>query len=84
MKLLEERSKNVEKTLDIVLDNYLLRKSRFAEFSNTLKEFRDSKIRYLSAIFTHLELKVKLSKTVGIENFPGESFETLAKKRDIQ
>lgn len=84
IKFLQERSKNIDKALDIIIDNYLLRKANFTDFSSILVEFRESKIDYIKALYNHLELKIELSKLLGLENFPGESFENLAKKRIIQ
>ncbi len=84
IKFLNERSKNIEKTLDIIIDNYLLKKAAFTAFSSILIEFKNAKIDYLNALYNHLELKIELSKLLGLENFPGESFENLGKKRIIQ
>lgn len=84
VKVLQVRSENIIKTFDMVLDNYIAKRTNFSEFQWALKELVNGRIELLLTKFKHLEVKLKLSDIIGIEDFPGENFEGLAIKREFE
>jgi hypothetical protein len=40
----------------------------------------ETEILFANTVFSHLAEKVELAKTIGLEDFPGENFESVAKK----
>lgn len=82
--ILKARKENIIKTFDMILDNYISRKTRFTNFNLALKELRDVKVKYLKTQLSHLEEKISLADVIGIEDFPGDNFENLAKKKEIE
>ena len=80
MSILEPRLKNARKTFDVAMDNYTKKKANFVDFLEALRDFTESEIAYASTKFEHLKTKVELASMAGVEDFPGERFETLALK----
>tara|TARA_R110002072_G_scaffold64203_2_gene159226 strand:- start:64372 stop:65766 length:1395 start_codon:yes stop_codon:yes gene_type:complete len=77
--ILEARNVTLQKTFDVVLENYLNKKTRYLDFENTLEDLIDSDIEFEKFRFLHVNEKVELAKEIGIEDFPGENFESLGK-----
>jgi len=82
IELLEVRTDNSRKTFDIVLENYSRKKSSFVNFLHALRDYNDSETDLIRAKFNHLNNKVLLATFSGIEDFPSERFEALAKKKE--
>jgi outer membrane protein TolC len=80
--ILEPRINNLQKTFDIILENYINSKSDFSNLHNTLKELSEIESFYEDTKFNQLKYKVLLAGLMGLDDFPGEKFEDLAKKDD--
>jgi outer membrane protein TolC len=79
--VLEASVPNMQKTYDVILDNYIAGKADYYDFSRALEELINAKISLIETKFYHLRDKVLLAKTIGLEDFPGENFEDLALKK---
>ena len=80
MVILEARLPSLQKTFDTILDNYLSGRARFYDFSMALSDLTTTKIFYEQIKLQHLREKLTLARLAGIEDFPGENFELLAKR----
>jgi len=78
--ILEARLPSLQKSFDTILDNYLSGKTKFYDFHLSLDELITTKILFEQTKFNHLSQKLILAKLAGIEDFPGENFELLAKR----
>ncbi len=78
--ILEARIPSLQKSFDTILDNYLAGKTKYYDFHLSLDELTTTKILYEQTKFNHLKEKLLLAKIAGIEDFPGENFEKLAKR----
>ncbi|MFT6070057.1 MAG: outer membrane protein TolC [Bacteriovoracaceae bacterium] len=78
--ILEARMANLQKSFDTVLENYINRKTIYENFHTALNEMTETEILYTNTLYNHLAEKVELAKSVGLEDFPGENFESVAKK----
>lgn len=76
--ILDARTSNLQKTFDVILENYINKKTRFLDFHDALTEMTDAEVLMENVKYLHLEQKVMLAKEVGIDEFPGESFESVA------
>lgn len=75
--ILEARSLNAIKQYDVILENYMNKKARFSDFQNALEEKNEARSLLSEVRFEHAKTKILLARTIGIEDFPGESFEKL-------
>jgi outer membrane protein TolC len=80
MLILEARVPNIQKTFDIILENYLNGKTKYYDFHIALLELTETKIALENTKLNHLKEKLTLAKLIGVEDFPGENFELLALK----
>lgn len=80
MLILEARIPSVQKTFDIVLENYLSGKAKFNDFHLALLDLSETKTYYENLKLSHLKAKISLAKLLGMEDFPGENFEHLAQR----
>ena len=78
MAILEARVPTLQKTFDIVLENYLAQKVKFNDYHIALKDLITTRLLFEETKFRHLKEKIILAKLAGIEDFPGENFEQLA------
>lgn len=78
--ILEARLPSLQKTFDTILDNYLGGRTKFYDFSMALDDLTTTKIFYEQVKLQHLREKLTLARLAGIEDFPGENFELLAKR----
>lgn len=76
--IFETRQETNLKAFDLALDNYLERKTAYINFQDTLLEMSNSEIEYARLLYLHAFEKVNLAQTVGLDEFPGETFEQLA------
>ena len=65
---------------DLILERYTAKKTPWINVSRALEEFAKSQIELDRLKFEHLEEKVDLASTIGVEDFPGDNFENLAKR----
>ena len=80
MLILDAKIPSMQKSFDIILDNYLNGKTKYNDFHIALDEISKTRI-YLETIkLNHLEKKLNLAKLIGLDDFPGENFEHLAIK----
>ena len=75
--ILKTQVENNNKTFDLTLDNYLDRKSSFLNYQTTLEMLVDSEIDHATVLYSHLVEKLELAEVIGLDEFPGESFEEL-------
>lgn len=83
IEVLNARVPNLERTFELILENYLQRRARFIDFSDALLEMIETKIQQHEIWYRHLESKIELAKLIGIEDFPGENFEQLASLKEL-
>jgi len=76
--ILEARLPSLQKTFDIVLENYLANKTKYLDLHSALADLVTTKILFEKTKLQHLQDKITLAKLAGIEDFPGENFEQLA------
>lgn len=70
-------TKNSRLTFDKTLDNYIGGKTTFPDIKLMLEQLTDSLIDFEDAKYQHLVYKLELAETMGVDDFPGESFEGL-------
>lgn len=78
MAILEARVPTLQKTFDIVLENYLAQKVKFNDYHIALRDLITTRILFEEIKLRHLKEKILLAKLAGLEDFPGENFEQLA------
>jgi len=78
--ILEARMANLQKSFDTILENYINRKTIYENFHTSLNEMIDTEILHVNTLYGHLREKVELARSIGLEDFPGENFESVAKK----
>lgn len=71
---------NAHKNFDVILDNYVAGNNNFADLKNAIKTLVDSGVNVENSKYNHLTMKLDLSDSMGLEDFPGERFDDLAKK----
>lgn len=81
MTVLDARNSNLEKTFDHILESYLNRKVTFWDFRHALEEKIQTEIFTDQVKYEHLKNKVLLAQNMGLDDYPGENFERLAKVR---
>jgi outer membrane protein TolC len=69
--------KNARKTFDRTLDNFISGKTPFAEIKIVLDSLILSETQYESAKYQHMATKLQLADLMGLDDFPGESFEKM-------
>ncbi len=72
--------KNAQSNYDSVLDNYVSGKTTYADIKLAIDNLVNSHINSENVKFDHLVKKIELSDYMGLEDFPGENFESLAVK----
>ncbi|MCP4913545.1 MAG: TolC family protein [Oligoflexia bacterium] len=75
--IFEARNTTLQKTFDVVLENYLNKKTRYLDFENTLEDMISADVNYELFRYYHVQEKVNLAREIGIEDYPGENFESL-------
>jgi hypothetical protein len=70
-------TKNVKLAFDKTIDNYIGGKTTFPDVKLTLELLTNALIDFESSKFEHLFYKLELAKMMGVDDFPGESFEGL-------
>jgi len=80
MTILAAETANLRKTYDEILDNYTKKRTTFLNFKFALNDLIDARNLEVNTRLEHLKDKIALAQLMGIEDFPGESFEGLAVK----
>ncbi len=81
IKIISSMVQNSQRLFDINLNNYTQGKVRHSDLRQSLIDLIQNEENLALTKLTHLKSKVDLCTIVGIENFPGESFENLATKK---
>ncbi|TDJ07826.1 MAG: TolC family protein [Deltaproteobacteria bacterium] len=76
----EARVKTNIRTYDLILERYTSKKTSWINTNRALEELATSQIELDRLKFEHLKEKVDLASTIGVEDFPGDNFENLAKR----
>ena len=82
IKILAASTHTYDKLLDHVFENYRNNKTTFINFKNALKELSESQIKLVQGKYGHLENKVYLAETMGLDDIPGKNFEELVTMGD--
>ncbi|MCF8059373.1 MAG: TolC family protein [Bacteriovoracaceae bacterium] len=77
IRVLEAASETNNKTFDVILENYLDRKTAFINFSDALLESVYSDAALAERYYLHTREKVLLAQEMGVDELPGKSFENL-------
>lgn len=72
--------KNAQSNYDVVLDNYVSGVATYPDIKIALDNLVLSHINTQEVKFEHLLKKLELADLMGLEDFPGENFESLAVK----
>lgn len=74
------QQKNAQSNYDSVLDNYMGGRASYADIKLAVDNFVNSSINSENVKYDHLIKKLELADNMGLEDFPGENFESLAVK----
>lgn len=77
IRILEASSETNNRTFDVILENYLDRKTAYINFSDALLEAVNSDAALAERYYLHTREKVLLAQTMGVDELPGKSFEGL-------
>lgn len=72
------QSKNAQNNYDSALDNYIGGRTTYADIKLAIDNLVNSQTNSENVKFDHLVKKLELSDFMGLEDFPGENFESLA------
>lgn len=72
--------KNARKTFDRTLDNYISGKTTFPDMKMVLDSLILSEETYETSKYQHMLVKLKLAFIMGVDDFPGDSFEKMVLK----
>lgn len=72
--------KNAQSNYDSVLDNYMASKADYADIKLAVDNLVNSHVNSENVKYEHLLKKLELADLMGLEDLPGESFESLAVK----
>ena len=70
--------KNAQSNYDSALDNYIAGNTTYADIKLGIDNLVNSHINSENVKFDHLVKKLELADFMGLEDLPGENFETLA------
>lgn len=77
IKILEVSTETNTKTFDVILENYLNRKTAYINFQDALLENVSSQVALAELYYLHTREKVLLTQQMGVDEIPGKSFEQL-------
>jgi outer membrane protein TolC len=80
IEILSSRNASLQRNFDTILENYLDGKTTFINFKIALEEMTQTKEKMEQIKLMHTRDKLKLATIMGVEDFPGENFERLAKE----
>jgi hypothetical protein len=70
--------KNAQSNYDSALDNYIGGRTTYADIKLAIDNLVNSHVNSENVKFDHLVKKLELADFMGLEDFPGENFESLA------
>ncbi|MBF0359464.1 MAG: TolC family protein [Oligoflexia bacterium] len=73
---------NARKEFSQTLENYLAQKTTFLEIKDAILTLKNAEELMEGTKFRHLKAKLDLAKEMGVEDFPGDNFETLAVREE--
>ena len=76
----EKERETTRRVFDKAVDNYIASKTKFADIYQVLEELQTSQVHYENTKYEHLLEKLKLAQLMGVDDFPGEKFDTLVLK----
>lgn len=82
IKILEARVPSQKKTMELSLNNYIDGKGKYTDFHLSLMEYDQAQIRLEELKWNYLRNKILLAQIIGLEELPGESFDTLMKAKE--
>src|SRR3989338_3346708 len=77
VKISSVQRENAQKSFDLTLDQYTAGRTDFLKLKDSLLNLRDSEMNYENFKFDHLSSKVELAQTLGVDDLPSDSFESL-------
>ncbi len=78
VEIAEFQKKNSQSNYDSVLDNYTAGRATYADIKLAIDNLVFSYINSETVKYDHLNKKLEIADLMGLEDFPGENFETLA------
>jgi outer membrane protein TolC len=81
IKILEARLPSLKKRMDLALSRYLDKKSRYNDFHLALVELHDAEKSLVDLKWEYFSRKVLLAQIMGIEDLPGERFDTMTRAK---
>lgn len=75
----DARIKNARKSFDKSIDDYLSSKLSLSALQQVLNELQVSSIDYEMTKYEHLVAKLSLAQLMGVDDFPGDNFDQLAR-----
>ncbi len=72
--------KNAQSNYDSALDNYIASRTTYADIKLAIDNLVNSHINTENVKYEHLLKKLELADFMGLEDFPGENFESLASR----
>ena len=80
VEIAEFQRKNAQSNYDSVLDNYVAGRASYSDIKLAVDNLVASQRNSETVKFDHLLQKLELADFMGLEDFPGENFETLAQR----
>ncbi|MDD0853696.1 TolC family protein [Halobacteriovorax sp. GB3] len=77
--ILEANIPTLQKSFDAALENYLNKRTSYNDYHLALEELIEARKELEINKFLHTQEKILLAKAIGLEDFPGQNFEKLAK-----
>ncbi|MEI8346617.1 MAG: TolC family protein, partial [Pseudomonadota bacterium] len=84
MSIMEAKVEVARKAFDVIMDNYINRKSSFVTFKDALNDRTQSEIQFALTKLEHLRNKVLMAQAMGVENPPGEILERLVIEEKVK
>jgi outer membrane protein TolC len=72
------QSKNAQSNYDSALDNYIAGRTTYADIKLAIDNLVNSQVNSENVKYDHLVKKLELADFMGLEDLPGENFESLA------
>ena len=72
--------KNAQSNYDSALDNYIASRTTYADIKLAIDNLVNSHVNSENVKYDHLIKKLELADFMGLEDFPGENFESLASR----
>ena len=80
VEIAEFQRKNAQSNYDSVLDNYIAGRATYSDIKLAIDNLVGSQTNSENVKFDHLLKKLELADFMGLEDFPGENFESLAQR----